>query len=143
MELNTAGQKEHALSLEILWLPALMNIKCQANVWLKLDHSQVLRHALTCITTWYLFLKENSNMWYCMLEQMVLPIMKEQKLLTNCWSWNHLLQNCWSWNHLLQTEHIVISHPITRTDSKHLAMKIGDIQSHLTNRHDWKWKPKQ
>ena len=32
MELNTAGQKEHALSMEILWLPALMNIKCQANV---------------------------------------------------------------------------------------------------------------
>ena len=31
----------------------------------------------------------------------------------------------------LPTTHIVISHPITRTDSKHLAMKIGDIQSHL------------
>ena len=31
----------------------------------------------------------------------------------------------------LPTAHIVISHPITRTDSKHLAMKIVDIQSHL------------
>ena len=31
----------------------------------------------------------------------------------------------------LPTAHIVISHPITTTDSKHLAMKIGDIQSHL------------
>ena len=31
----------------------------------------------------------------------------------------------------LPTIHIVISHPITRTDSKHLAMKIGDVQSHL------------
>ena len=31
----------------------------------------------------------------------------------------------------LPERHIVISHPITRTDSKHLAMKIGDIQSHL------------
>ena len=31
----------------------------------------------------------------------------------------------------LPARHIVISHPITRTDSKHLAMKIGDIQSHL------------
>ena len=29
------------------------------------------------------------------------------------------------------TRYIVISHPVTRTDSKHLAMKIGDIQSHL------------
>ena len=32
MELNTAGQKEHALSLEILWFPALMSAKCRANV---------------------------------------------------------------------------------------------------------------
>ena len=31
----------------------------------------------------------------------------------------------------LTTTHTAISHPITRTDSKHLAMKIGDIQSHL------------
>ena len=31
----------------------------------------------------------------------------------------------------LPARHIVISHPITRTDSKHLAMKIGDIQSHF------------
>ena len=31
----------------------------------------------------------------------------------------------------LYQQHIVISHPITRTDSKHLTMKIGDIQSHL------------
>ena len=31
----------------------------------------------------------------------------------------------------LPARHIVISHPIMRTDSKHLAMKIGDIQSHL------------
>ena len=31
----------------------------------------------------------------------------------------------------LPTIHIVVSHPIIRTDSKHLAMKIGDIQSHL------------
>ena len=31
----------------------------------------------------------------------------------------------------LPATHIVISHPITRTDSKHLAMKIGDIKSHL------------
>ena len=31
----------------------------------------------------------------------------------------------------LPTTHIVISHPITRTDSKHLAMKVGDIQSNF------------
>ena len=31
----------------------------------------------------------------------------------------------------LPTAHVVISHPITRTDSKNLAMKIGDTQSHL------------
>ena len=31
----------------------------------------------------------------------------------------------------LPTTHLVISHPITVTDSKHLAMKIGDIQSHV------------
>ena len=31
----------------------------------------------------------------------------------------------------LPKTHIVISHPMTRTDPKHLAMKIGDIQSHL------------
>ena len=31
----------------------------------------------------------------------------------------------------LPTPHIVISHPITRTDSKHLVMKVGDIQSHF------------
>ena len=31
----------------------------------------------------------------------------------------------------LPITHIVISHPITRINSKHLAMKIGDIQSHL------------
>ena len=31
----------------------------------------------------------------------------------------------------LPTTHVVISHPITRTDTKHLAMKIGDIQSHV------------
>ena len=31
----------------------------------------------------------------------------------------------------LPATHIVISHPITRTDSKHLAMKIGDTKSHL------------
>ena len=30
----------------------------------------------------------------------------------------------------LPTTHVVISHQIMRTDSKHLAMKIGDIQSH-------------
>ena len=29
----------------------------------------------------------------------------------------------------LPTTHIVISHRIMRTDSRHLAMKIGDIQS--------------
>ena len=32
---------------------------------------------------------------------------------------------------LLPTTHIAIYHPITRTDSKHLAKKIWDIQSHL------------
>ena len=32
---------------------------------------------------------------------------------------------------LLPTTHVVISHPIKRTDSKRLAMKIGEIQSHL------------
>ena len=31
----------------------------------------------------------------------------------------------------LPTRHVVISHPIRRTDSKHLTMKIGNIQSHL------------
>ena len=31
----------------------------------------------------------------------------------------------------LPTPHIVISHPITRIDSKHLVMKVGDIQSHF------------
>ena len=31
----------------------------------------------------------------------------------------------------LPTTHIVISDPVTRTDSKHLAMKVADIQSHL------------
>ena len=31
----------------------------------------------------------------------------------------------------LPTTHIVISHPISRTGSKHLAMKIEDTQSHL------------
>ena len=31
----------------------------------------------------------------------------------------------------LPTTHIVISQPITRTDSRHLAMKIVDIQSNL------------
>ena len=31
----------------------------------------------------------------------------------------------------LPTIHIVISHTIPRTDSKHLAMKIRDVQSHL------------
>ena len=39
----------------------------------------------------------------------------------------------------LPTTHIVIFHRIMRTDSKHLAMKIGDIQSHprkFANRHD-------
>ena len=30
--------------------------------------------------------KKNPTMRYCMLEQMMLPIMNEQKLLTNCWS---------------------------------------------------------
>ena len=61
MELDAAGQEEHVLSLEILWLPVLMSAKCQANILLKLGHSQV-RHALTCITTWYLFLRENPTM---------------------------------------------------------------------------------
>ena len=32
MELNTTGQGEHALSLEILWLPVLMSAKCRTNV---------------------------------------------------------------------------------------------------------------
>ena len=31
----------------------------------------------------------------------------------------------------LPTAHVVISHPITRTDSKHLAMKTVDIQPYL------------
>ena len=31
----------------------------------------------------------------------------------------------------LPTTHIVISYPITRTDSKHLTMKTRDIQPHL------------
>ena len=31
----------------------------------------------------------------------------------------------------LPTTHLVISHPMSRTDSKHLAIEIGDIQSHL------------
>ena len=33
----------------------------------------------------------------------------------------------------LSTKHVVISHPITKTDSKQLAMKTVDIQSHLRN----------
>ena len=85
-----------------------------------------MRHALTCITTWYLFLKGNPTMWHCMLEQTMLPIMKEPTLLTNRWSQNNLLQNSYQ-----QHIWLVISHPIRRTDSKHLAMKIRDIQSHL------------
>ena len=56
----------------------------------------------------------------------MLPIMKERTLLTNRWSQNHLLQNSYQ-----QLIWLVISHPIRRTDSKHLAMKIRDIQSHL------------
>ena len=31
----------------------------------------------------------------------------------------------------LPTTLIIISHPVTKTNSKHLAMKLGDIQSHL------------
>ena len=31
----------------------------------------------------------------------------------------------------LPTTHTVISDPVTRTDSKHLAVKVADIQSHL------------
>ena len=112
MELNTAGQEEHALSLEILWLPVLMSTKCQV----KLGHSQV-RHALAYITTWYLFLKENSTMWYCMLDQMMLLIIKERKFLTNCWSWiiycRKVTNNTYS--------NISSNH---ENDSKHLAMKI-------------------
>ena len=77
MESNTAGQEEYALSLETLWLMVLMSVKYKAIVWLKQVHSQV-RQALTCITTWYLFLKENPTMWYCMVEQMLLPVMKER-----------------------------------------------------------------
>ena len=32
MELNTTGQKEDELPLQILWLPVLMSAKCQGNV---------------------------------------------------------------------------------------------------------------
>ena len=52
-------------------------------------------------------------------------MLEQRKLLANCWSLNHLLLE------QLPTTHVVISHPITRTDTKHLAMKIGDIQSHV------------
>ena len=31
----------------------------------------------------------------------------------------------------LPTTHVFISHPVTRTGSKHLTMEIGEIQSHL------------
>ena len=40
----------------------------------------------------------------------------------------------------LPTTYIVISDPVTRTDSKHLAMEVADIQSHLlqiANQLDW------
>ena len=47
-------------------------------------------------------------------------------------------RNCWQivgveiiYCRKLPTKHIVISHPVTKTDSKHLAMKIGYIQLHL------------
>ena len=58
-----------------------------------------------------------------MLEQMMLPFRTEIV--------DKLLELKLFIVEQLPTTHIVIYHPITRTDSKHIVMKIGDIQSHL------------
>ena len=58
-----------------------------------------------------------------MLEQMMLPIRTEIV--------DKLLELKLFIVEQLPTTHIVIYHPITRTDSKHIVMKMGDIQSRL------------
>ena len=73
-----------------------------------------MRLAPTCITTWYLFLKTNDVAHYEGTE-IVDKLLELKSFIAE----------------RLPTTHIVISHPITRTGSKHLAMKIGDIQSQL------------
>ena len=66
--------------------------------------------------------KNSDNMM--LHETLMLPIMKE-------WIVDKLLKLKSSIVEQLPTTHVVISHPIMRTDSKRLAMKITDIQSHL------------
>ena len=52
-----------------------------------------------------------------MLKQMMLPIIKNRLK-------SFIVEQ-------LPTTHVVISHPLMRTDSKDPAIKIGDIRSHL------------
>ena len=82
-----------------------------------------MQHALICIIGTYFWKKTRPcdvacwNKWCC-------PLWRNR----NCWQ---TVQVEIIIAERLPALHIVISHPITRTDSKHLAMKIGDTKSHL------------
>ena len=60
------------------------------------------------------------------VELMMLPITEERKLLILL-----LIKLILFIADKLLITHIILSHPITRTKSKHLAMKTEDIQPHL------------
>ena len=82
-----------------------------------------MRHVPTDISTWNLFLKENQTLCYFMLydvahyegTEIVDKLLELKSFMAE----------------QLPTTHKVMSHAIRRTDSKHLAMKVGDIQSHV------------
>ena len=89
---------------------------------IKVRHSQ-LRHALTCITTWYLFLKKYSDHVKWHVEENDVAHYEGTEIVDKLLELKSFIVE------QLPTTHIVISHPIMRTDSKNLATKIG--QSHL------------
>ena len=66
----------------------------------------------------YSWKKKKQTMWHCILELMM-PIMKEYKLLTDWWSLNHLLR--------YSNQQYMLSHLIMKDDLKHLAREIENL----------------
>ena len=122
MELNTTGQKEHVLSMEILWLLVLMSAKCQANIWLKSFPGAICSDMCHCLVT---ILKIKPSHVILHVGTNDVAHYEGTEIVGKLLELKSFIAE------QLPTTHIVISHPIMRTDSKNLAMKIGDNQSHL------------
>ena len=124
IKLNTAGQNERVLSLETLWFLVLMN-----TTMLSKRHIKVRTFSGATCSDMYHFLLPvlEKNPYYVILHietndvahyegtEIVDKLLKLKSFIVE----------------QLPTTQVVSSHLTMRTDSKHLAMKIADLQSHL------------